>query len=49
MTWKNNYKGGQTYEVGKLELKDNESVFIEGGAVVKGCIHAKDAKDISFK
>ncbi len=30
------FKSGQIYEVGLLEMQDGETVYIEGGAVVKG-------------
>ena len=32
--------------VGKIVLKDNESVFVHKDALVYGCIYAKDAKNI---
>ncbi|MDZ7723569.1 MAG: glycosyl hydrolase family 28 protein [candidate division KSB1 bacterium] len=42
------YKSGQVYEVGKLKLEDNEQVYIEGGAVVRGTIRATSAKNITI-
>jgi hypothetical protein len=42
------FRAGQTYEVGELVLRDNESLYIEGGAVVKGCIRAKNASNIKI-
>ena len=40
------FKAGQVYEVGELYLHDNEILYIEGGAVVRGCIRATSAKNV---
>lgn len=40
------FESGQVYEVGELHLKDNETVYIEGGAVVRGSIRATSAKNV---
>lgn len=40
------FRSGQLYEVGELRLGDNETVFIEGGAVVRGCIRATRARNV---
>ncbi len=40
------FKAGQVYEVGELQLKNNETLYIEGGAVVRGCIRASSAKNV---
>jgi len=40
------FKAGQIYEVGEIKLKDNETLYIEGGAVVRGCISSTSAKNI---
>jgi hypothetical protein len=40
------FKAGQVYEVGELRLKDNETLYIEGGAVVRGCVRATSARNI---
>lgn len=40
------FKAGQVYEVGELRLKDNETLYIEGGAVVRGCVKATSAKNV---
>jgi len=42
------FKAGQVYETGEINLKDNESVYIEGGAVVRGNIKATYASNISI-
>lgn len=40
------FKGGQVYEVGMIEMHDNETIYIEEGAVVRGCVRATSAKNI---
>lgn len=40
------FKAGQVYEVGELRLKDNERLYIEGGAIVRGCVRATSAKNV---
>lgn len=40
------FKAGQIYEVGELRLRDNETLYIEGGAVVRGCVRATSAKNV---
>lgn len=40
------FESGQVYEVGTLHLKDDETLYIEGGAVVRGRILATSAKNI---
>ncbi len=40
------FKAGQVYEVGMLQLHENETLYIEGGAVVRGCILATSSKNI---
>jgi len=40
------YKAGQLYEVGELRLKSNDTVYIEGGAVVRGCIRSTSAQNV---
>ena len=40
------YEGGKLYKDVKLELQDNQTVYIEGGAVVQGYIFAKGKKNI---
>ena len=32
------YKAGQVYEVGQLEIKAHETLYVEGGAVLRGAI-----------
>lgn len=40
------YRAGQVYEVGELRLASNETLYIEGGAVIRGCIRATSATNI---
>lgn len=42
------YFGRGVHEVGMLYLKNNQTVFIDKGAVVYGCIHAFEAKNIKI-
>lgn len=36
------FEGGRIHEAGRIELKDNETVYLAGGAVVRGVIRAKN-------
>ncbi len=40
------FRAGQIYEVGQLRLNSNETLYIEGGAVVKGCIISTSAENV---
>ncbi len=40
------FEGGKIHEAGRIELKNNETVYIEGGAVVRGVIRANHASGI---
>lgn len=42
------FEGGKLYKDVKLELQDNQTVYIEGGAVVQGYIFAKGKKNIKI-
>jgi len=39
------FEGGKIYNEGIINLHSNETVYIEGGAIVKGCIIANDVKN----
>lgn len=43
------FEKGKLYRNVDLELKDGQTVYIEGGAVVQGFIHAKGRKNISIR
>ena len=40
---------GKIYDVGTLTLKSNETLYIAGGAIVRGTIEATDAQNISIR
>ncbi len=40
------FAGGKFYDAGNIELKSNDIVLIEGGAIVRGTIHADHADNI---
>jgi len=40
------YRAGQVYEVGQLVLKENQTLYIEGGAVVRGSVFASGASNL---
>jgi hypothetical protein len=40
------FKGGQIHEVGRLLLQDNQTIYLEGGAILKGAILARHAKNV---
>jgi len=42
------FEGGKLYKDVKLELQDNQTVYIEGGAVVQGYLFAKGKKNIKI-
>lgn len=42
------FKAGQVYDVGELKLTDGQTLFIEGGAVVRGCLLCEDSDNIKI-
>ncbi len=40
------FEGGRIHDVGKIELKDNETLYLAGGAVVRGMIRANHVSGI---
>lgn len=42
------FKTGQVYEVGELVLQENEALYIEAGAVVRGQVRATRANNVSI-
>ncbi|WFB34621.1 glycosyl hydrolase family 28 protein [Kiritimatiellota bacterium B12222] len=43
------YKAGQVYEVGECLLKDGQTLYIEGGAVLRGKVRAHNASSITLR
>ncbi|MGE9271098.1 MAG: glycosyl hydrolase family 28 protein, partial [Verrucomicrobiales bacterium] len=43
------FKSGQIYELGCFSIKPNQTLYIEGGAVVKGRLLTKDTDDITIR
>lgn len=43
------YRGGMIHDVGKIELKDGETLFLEGGAVVRAVVRAVEAKNVAVR
>ncbi|MGE5557095.1 MAG: glycosyl hydrolase family 28 protein [Bacillota bacterium] len=43
------FKAGQIYEVGELKLGNDEILYIEGGAIVRGCIRSTGAKNVGIR
>jgi hypothetical protein len=42
------FKAGQVHEVGQLRLQSNETLYIEGGAVVRGSVIATSAENVKI-
>jgi hypothetical protein len=40
------FKAGQVYEIGQLRLQDNETLYVEGGAIVRGSVIATNAENV---
>lgn len=40
------FRGGRVYDVGALNLKDGEHLYLEGGAVLKGSVQATNARNV---
>ncbi|CCH56641.1 hypothetical protein BN8_06021 [Fibrisoma limi BUZ 3] len=43
------FAAGKVYDVGKLVLKSNETLYIAGGAIVRGSIEATNARNIAIR
>ena len=43
------FKAGQTYEVGRLEMEAGQTLYLEGGAVLKGRVYAKNAAGVTIR
>jgi len=42
------FKSGNTYDIGVLDLKDNQTLYIEGGARLKGMVRVKDVENVKI-
>lgn len=42
------YPAGKVYNIGVLDLKDNQTLYIEGGAVLKGMVRARNARNVKI-
>ncbi|HEX8548516.1 MAG TPA: glycosyl hydrolase family 28 protein, partial [Cytophagaceae bacterium] len=43
------YKAGKIYDVGRVALKSNETVYIEAGAVVRGSFKSNNSENITLR
>lgn len=43
------YEAGKIYNVGLVEIKSNQTVYIEGGAIVKGAFITRNAENITIR
>lgn len=43
------FEGGTVYNAGSIEPKNNQTVYIEGGAVVVGSIRSKNANNVAIR
>ncbi len=42
------FEAGKVHEVGEIILQSNETIYLEGGAVVRGTVRAKGAKNVAI-
>ncbi|MDF3128181.1 glycosyl hydrolase family 28 protein [Kiritimatiellaeota bacterium B1221] len=43
------FKEGQVYDAENFEIDDGQTLYIEGGAVLRGVVRAKDAKNLTLR
>jgi hypothetical protein len=43
------FEAGKVHDIGVLQVESNKMVYVEGGAVVKGAIHAANGSDIKLR
>ncbi|NNJ42480.1 MAG: hypothetical protein HKP15_03965 [Akkermansiaceae bacterium] len=43
------FEAGKIYDVGEIILQDNETLYLEGGAVVRGVIRARNARNVAIR
>lgn len=43
------FEGGKVHDVGEIHLKDGETLFLDGGAVVRGVVRAIGARNVAVR
>ncbi len=43
------YEAGKIHEAGEIILKDDETLYLEGGAVVRGVVRARNARNVTIR
>lgn len=43
------YEGGRIHDAGEILLADGETLYLEGGAVVRGVVRARNAKNVAVR
>lgn len=43
------FEGGKVHKPGLIEMESGQTLYAEAGAVIKGIVHAEDAKDITIR
>ncbi|HEX5789579.1 MAG TPA: glycosyl hydrolase family 28 protein, partial [Luteolibacter sp.] len=43
------FEGGKIHDAGEIRLKDGETLYLEGGAVVRGLVRAVGAKNVAVR
>jgi len=43
------FAAGKIYDAGQINLKSGETLYIEAGAVVRGCVRSSNSQDISIR
>ena len=43
------FEAGKIHDAGEIILKDNETLYIEGGAIVRGVVRARNASNVSIR
>lgn len=43
------FAAGQVYDIGRLDIGPGQTVYVEGGAVLKGCVNALQADGVALR
>jgi hypothetical protein len=43
------FEGGRIHDAGEILLEDDETLYLEGGAVVRAVVRARDARNVSIR